>query len=194
MDLLARASELKKQAHDVIQQLQLYERWAELGTVTFSGSSRFGLMVDPNIDMEVHADHPHPSDGFRVIAGISEIPGILRVRFKNQLDDPGDPGLYWWIQYRDQLGQDWSIDAWLVPKDHPFAMSPDRFAEAMCERLNDDLRRTILQIKHEVRCRDLETRSIGIYKAVLRDGVGTCDEFERWLERHPPKKLEDWIP
>jgi hypothetical protein len=52
-------------------------------------------------------------------------------------------------------------------------MQPDRFAEAMCERLDDLSRRKILQIKHESRCRNLDTRSIEIYKAVLRDGVGT---------------------
>jgi hypothetical protein len=55
-------------------------------------------------------------------------------------------------------------------------------------------RRTILQIKHEIRCRDLDTRSIEIYKAVLRDGVSTYAGFETWLAEHPPKKLEDWMP
>jgi hypothetical protein len=194
MDLIARASELQKQAHDVIRQLQLEGRWAKVGEVTFSGSPRCGLMVAPNIDMEVYADPPRPSAGFQVIAGIAEMPGVRRVRFKNQLDDPEDPGLYWWIQYRDELGQDWSIDTWLIPRDHPFAMQPDRFAEAMCERLDDVLRRKILRIKHESRCRNADTRSIEIYKAVLRDGVGTYAEFERWLEQHPAKKLEDWMP
>jgi len=194
MDLIARASELQEQAHDVIHRLQLKERWAEVGEVTFSGSSQFGLMVAPNIDMEVYADQPRPSAGFQVIAGIAEIPGVRRVRFKNQLDDPEDPGLFWWIQYRDELGQDWSIDTWLIPSDHPFAMVSARFAEAMCEKLDDRSRRTILQIKHEIRCRDLDTRSIEIYKAVLRDGVSTYAGFETWLAEHPPKKLEDWMP
>jgi hypothetical protein len=194
MDLIVRASELQKQAHDVIRQLQLEGRWAKVGEVTFSGSSRFGLMVAPNIDMEVYADHPRPSAGFQVIAGIAEIPGVRRVRFKNQLDDPEDPGLFWWIQYRDQLGQDWSIDTWLISSNHPLAMHSARFAEAMGERLDDDLRRTILQIKHESRCRNADTRSIEIYKAVLRDGISTHAEFERWLEQHPAKKLEDWMP
>jgi hypothetical protein len=137
MDLIARASELQKQAHDVIRQLQLRERWSQIGKVTFSGSSRFGLMVAPNIDMEVYADAPRPSAGFQVIAGIADVHGVTRVRFKNQLDDPEDPGLYWYTQYRDGLGQDWSIDTWLVPRDHPFAMSPTRFAEAMRNKLDD---------------------------------------------------------
>jgi hypothetical protein len=194
MDLIAQASELQKQAHDVIRLLQLRERWAEVGEVTFLGSARFGLMVAPNIDMEVYADRPRPSAGFQVIAGIAEIPGVRRVRFKNQLDDPEDPGLFWYIQYRDRLGQDWSIDTWLIPRDHPLAMHADRFAEAMCERLDDALRRRILQIKHESRRRNADTRSIEIYKAVLRDGIGTYDEFERWLGKHPAKKLEDWMP
>jgi hypothetical protein len=48
--------------------------------------------------------------------------------------------------------------------------------------LASDSRRTILRIKHE------------LYKAVLRDGVDSYEQFERWLAEHPPKKLEDWMP
>ena len=194
MNLVLRASELQRQAHRVIRTLGLKERWQEVGDVNFSGSFRFGLMVQPNIDMEVYTDEPRPGTGFQVIAAIAEIPGIRRVNFRNQLDDVGDPGLLWYVQYGDRLGRDWSIDSWLVPRDHPFAGLPGRFADAMCERLSDELRLRILEIKYEIQCNEQRARSIEVYKAVLRDGIETYDEFMEWLEKNPAKRVEDWMP
>jgi hypothetical protein len=194
MDLILRASELQEQAQQVIRTLGLEERWGEVGEVTFSGSAVFGLMVQPNIDMEVHTDEPRPSAGFEVIIGIADIAGVRRVNFRNQLDDPGDPGLYWVVQYHDDLGGDWSIDTWLVPRDHPSPIRPDRFAAAMCRRLNDPLRLRILEIKYANCCCGLGAKGIDIYKAVLRDGIETYEQFVTWIERNPRKGLEDWMP
>lgn len=116
------------------------------------------------------------------------------MRFRNQLDDLEDPGLYWYLQYRDGLGQEWSIDTWLLERDHPLAMTPYRFAQAMSEKLDDDLRRTILEIKHRSLLDDLDSRGIDVYKAVLRDGIETYDGFRNWLERNPAEGLERWVP
>jgi hypothetical protein len=194
VDLILRAAELQRQAHCIIRTLKLKERWEGVGKVTFSGSSVFGLMVQPNIDMEVYTDQPRPRSGFEVVGQIADIPGIRRVNFRNQLDDPEDPGLYWYVQYRDGLGQDWSIDTWLVPRDHPSEVRPHRFAAAMRQRLDDELRLRILEIKYRSHRNRLGARGIDIYKAVLRDGIETYEGLERWLEQNPPKKLEDWMP
>ena len=194
MNLMLRASELQKQAHCAIRTLKLRERWEQVGDVTFSGSSVFGLMVQPNIDMEVYTDTPRPGAGFEVVAEIADVPGIIRVKFRNQLEDPEDPGLYWYMQYRDGLGEDWSIDTWLVPRDHPLPVYPGRFAEAMCKRLNDELRCRILEIKYTSHRDSLGSRGIDVYKAVLRDGIETYDEFVKWLEKNPAKKFEYWMP
>lgn len=51
MNLILRAMELQKQAHCVVRTLKLRERWEKIGDVTFSSSSAFGLMVQPNIDI-----------------------------------------------------------------------------------------------------------------------------------------------
>ena len=116
------------------------------------------------------------------------------MNFRNQLDDPEDPGLYWYIQYHDDLGQDWLIDTWLVSRNGPLAYHTDRFADAMCGRLNDELRSRILEIKYESHCNNLRSRGIDVYKAVLRDGVKTYGEFEKWLEKNPTDGLECWMP
>lgn len=194
MNLMLRASKLQQQAHCVIRTLKLRERWEEVGDVTFSGSSIFGLMIQPNIDMEVYTDAARPGAGFNVVAEIADIPGIRRVNFRNQLDDSEDPGLYWYLQYRDGLGQDWSIDTWLVPRDSPLPVYPGRFAEAMCERLNDELRCRILEIKYRSHRNDLGSRGIDVYKAVLHDGIETYDGFVKWLEQNPAKRFEPWMP
>jgi hypothetical protein len=194
MDLTLRAWELQKQAHAVIRKLKLRERWEEIGDVTFSGSSVFGLMIQPNIDMEVYTDAPRPGGGFEVVAKIADTPGITRLNFRNQMHDSEDPGLYWQMLYRGSSGQDWTIDTWVVARDHPLEGHPDRFAEAMSQRLDDELRRRILEIKYRSHCDGLAPRSIDVYKAVLRDGIEAYDQFVEWLADNPPDRLEHWMP
>jgi hypothetical protein len=91
------------------------------------------------------------------------------------------------------LGQDWSIDTWFVSRG-PFAYHTDRFADAMCARLDNELRLRILEIKYKGHCNNLRLRGIDIYKAVLRDGIETYDEFEKWLEKNPSERLDPWMP
>lgn len=35
---------------------------------------------------------------------------------------------------------------------------------------------------------------IEYYQAVLRDGIRTMDEFNKWRKQHKPEGIIEWIP
>ena len=194
-DLLFNAKKLQNQASRVIKELLLKERWGKIGKVNFSGSFTFGLMINPNIDMEIYTDNPNPKSGFKIISEIAQTVGVKRIKYVNQMEDEIDPGLYYCVQYIDKNSLMWSIDSWLISTNHPFAHHTEKFANAMNKRLNDEIRIKILRIKNDIyEHAETKIRSIDIYKAILRDGIENYGEFFEWFKKNPPRKLENWLP
>lgn len=194
-DLLFNAKKLQNQASKVIKELLLKERWGKIGKVNFSGSLTFGLMINPNIDMQIYTDNPNPKSGFKIISEIAQTVGVKRIKYVNQMEDEIDPGLYYCIQYIDKNNLMWSIDSWLISRNHPFAHHLEKFTNAMNKRLNDEIRLKILRIKNDIyEHAETKIRSIDIYKAILRDGIENYGEFFEWFKKNPPRKLENWLP
>lgn len=191
-DVLQQAQAKQERARQAIKTLGLVERWQKVGTPVLVGSSRFGLMVSANIDMEVYTDEPTPQLGFGVIGELAATPGVTQVRYLNAMDGL-DQGLYWCIFYEDESGVTWDIDVWLVAHNHPYAYVADRLATAMEKRLDAESRRRILSIKRDLP-QAMKVRGVDIYKAVLRDGVQTADAMLAWLEANPPEPMELWHP
>lgn len=192
--IVQRAELLQSQARKVITALNVVERWGRVGRVAAVGSSQFGVMASHNLDFEIYVDHPQIGEGFAVIQGMAQVPGVQQILYLNVLDTP-DPGLYWRVDYRDSEGTVWDIDQWLVPNDHRYAGVAEGLVESMKRVLTDETRRIILEIK--TARPDLPAfRGIDIYKAVLRDGVRTKGQFGAWLESHPPclEQIETWHP
>ncbi len=192
--LIQRADSLQAKASQIIEVLGLVRRWSRVGRVAMVGSSQFGLMASTNLDFEIYVERPDIAVGFEVIRAIAQTPGVRQVLYLNVLDTT-DPGLYWRVDYADSEGTLWDIDQWLVPNDHPHAGVAERLVESMRQALTNETRRIILAIK-AARPELLKCRGIDVYKAVLRDGVKTPDEFARWLSVHPPslEMIETWHP
>lgn len=127
-----------------------------------------------------------------MIRELALLPVVRRIHYENALDTP-DQGLYWRVDCVDDDGNTWDIDNWLVANDHPNAGLADGFAAAMENRLDDTSRRDILSIKSSF-ATDARPRGIDVYKAVLRDGVRTPEDFRRWQGENPPVTIEEWRP
>jgi len=192
--LLRRADALQARARQVVADLGLADRWGRVGRVAEVGSSRFGLLVSPNLDFEIYVEQPEIGVGFEVIRDMARTPGVAQVVYLNFLGT-ADPGLYWRIDFRDAAGELWDIDQWLVPNDHPHAGVAETLAAAMQRALTDETRRAILEIKAS-RSEPPKYRGIDVYRAVLRDRVRTPAEFVQWLAAHPssPETIETWHP
>ena len=98
--LLARAHTLQAEARRIIDRLDLIGRWTAVGRLLVVGSVAYGLVVEPDIDMEVYMPRPRVAAGFSIVSQFAVVPGVRRVRFANELDGP-DPGLYFQLRYRE---------------------------------------------------------------------------------------------
>lgn len=191
-DIFERAETRRERAQNIIRELGLIERWSRFGNPVVVGAVRYGLVVARDIDMEIYTDVPHIGDGFAVLSEVAHMTGVRQVTFMNELDGP-DMGLYWQIRYRDNHGDEWKVDNWLVAHDHPDAHWCERFAEALENTLSDESRRRILTIKESL---DGETgiRGIDVYRAVMEGGVGTVTEFRQWFETNKWDGMCKWLP
>ena len=191
-DVLLRAEKRRERALSIVGRLDLLPKWSCCGSPIIVGAIRYGLVVALDIDVEIYSDNPSIGQGFEVMSRIASLPGVWQVRFSNELDGP-DQGLYWRIRYRDEAGDVWKVDNWLLSHDHPHAHWAERFAEAMQKALADETRRAILEIK-EALLGEADIRGIDVYRAVLEGGVRSLSEFRHWMDEHRPSGIVLWLP
>lgn len=190
-DLLRRAALRKRAADAILSRLQLIERWAQVGEPTLVGAAAYGLLVAPDIDIEIYCDEPAVDPGFAIVSELAREPEVWKVRFSNELD-AADHGLYWQLRYRAHAAEIWKIDMWLLGHDHPGPRSAD-LVEPMRRALTEETTRAILVIK-EALFGEPDVHSIEVYEAVLDCGVRTPDGFRAWRSQRPPGGLTLWRP
>ncbi|MEN6625194.1 MAG: hypothetical protein ABFD69_03085 [Candidatus Sumerlaeia bacterium] len=190
-EVLTRSVEKQNKARAILAELDLPGRWRRVGEPVVVGAVNYGLVVARDIDMEIYADEPTIEQGFSVMAEVARLPRVWQVMFVNELAGP-DQGLYFKIVYRDDTGEEWKIDQWLVGHDHPDAHWCEKFARAIGAVLTDDSRRAILEIKEALH--DEGVRGIDVYRGVIEGGVTTPLEFKAWQKSNPPDGMCHWMP
>ena len=190
--ILRRAEERTERAFEVIEKMDLLRRWSRCARPSLVGSVMFGLVVKRDIDLDIISKDPTIKKGFEVISEIAVLPGVLKVRYSNCLEKI-DQGLHWQIQYRDQYGDIWTVDNWLVCEDHPHTGLLDTLVERMRQALSTDERKIILHIKETVQA-ESKARGIDIYQAVMADGVRSPHEFTAWLQDSNRCEISEWLP
>jgi hypothetical protein len=192
-EILAREEARRGRAWAVLRRLDLVRRWSRYGRVLIHGALSYRLMVALDIDMGVLTPDPRPEHGFAVTSEVAQIAGVWQVRYRNQMDDPADPGLYWGMHYRDERNDLWKIDTWLLPMNHPEADLMERQVEALNRTLTDETRTIILRIK-EALTGEEPLRGIDIYQAVLQGGQRDVVGCRQWVAEHGVEGINCWLP
>jgi hypothetical protein len=191
--LLSRADDRRRTAHRILSELRLIERWSVYGKPMVVGAVAYGLVVAPDLDMEIYCDTLRIEDGFDILRACALHPRIHTARFANELAGP-DQGLYWQLRYRLDDSQEWKVDMWSLPMAHP-GPSSSALVEPMQRELTDETRRAILEIKEWLSGEPgMRCPSIYVYQAVLKDGIRTVEQFHQWREGNPTDGLTSWKP
>ncbi len=193
IEVLDRAEQRLHMAHEILTQLQLFERWQVFGTPVLVGAVAYDLAMAPDIDIEIYCEVPRIEDGFVVLRDCALHPHVRKARFGNYLNE-ADEGLYWRLIYRTDDGTDWKIDMWSLRRDHPGPCAA-QLVEPLRQALTPETRRAILELKALMQDGSaLCHPSIDIYRAVIDGGVRTIAQLEAWLELHPRNFLTFWKP
>jgi len=179
-------------SNEILHELQLLNRLAGIGSPVVVGAAACGLIVNPDIDIEIYCTEPNAEDGFMLLAEISKHPKVKEIKFKNAMDT-ADQGLYFQIRYlhSDVL---WKIDMWLLANNHPGPTARD-FLNPMLNTLTETTRLAIIEIKEELLLRGEKYPSIYIYQSVLDGDARSLEDFYNWYEtNNKPTGLTTWVP
>jgi hypothetical protein len=186
-DRLARAGQRLQVAKDLLEQLDLIGRWSRYGEVEVVGSVGIGLVVQPDIDLEIYCDNPQVADGFAVMQPVAELPKSRRITYLDARERH-ECGQYWKLEY--ELDETWTVDMWVFAERGPGA----GLTAALRTALTDESRDTILAIKEEAMERGERALGYWLYQAVLDAGVTTYDEFRGWLGDRNIYERTGWSP
>ena len=183
---------LQTQAAAILSRLRLFPLWgAQGGQPVLVGAQACGLVLAPDIDMDIFFDAPTIAQGFEVLSACAGTPGVRSCRFHNKIAGP-DRGYYWRVDYQADDGTLWKVDMWSMAHDHLGPTGRDMI-EPMRRALNDEKRKTILHLKAALRDDPtFSCPSIYIYQAVLSAGISDLAALKAWLEVRDTTAINDW--
>lgn len=158
--------------------------------------SRFismGLLINHlDIDIHVYSTDVTLQDSFAIMAKIAENESVIKIECRNLLHTE-EACIEWHVWVKDDEDKTWQIDIIHILRGSRY----DGFFERMAERINDVLttetRTTILRLKYETSGNE-HVMGVEYYQAVLRDGIRTLGQFNKWRELHKPNGIIEWIP
>jgi len=189
---VARAEARLETARTIMRDLDLAGRWERYGELVIVGSVGIGVVVAPDIDLEVHSDQPQVADGFAVMAALAELAKVRRITYLDERDRH-ERGQYWKLEYELTADETWSIDTWIFERGAGIA-SGAALTDAMRAALTAETRDRILAIKEEAADVGERTRGYWPYQAVLDGGARTYAEYRSWLGDRDIYERTAWLP
>ena len=188
------SAETERRARKVLDDSGIIRIWKGAGAeVRMVGSLAMGLMMKHrDIDLHIYTDRLDPAEDFATMARLAANPAVERVTYTN-LAATEEECLEWHAWLRDEQGDEWQADMIHIRRGSRY----DGYFERMAERIKAVMapwqRETILRLKFETP--DTEhIAGVEYYMAVIRDGIGTYDEFIRWRTTHQFDGIIDWQP
>lgn len=190
MNVLEIATKLHTDADEIVYGRGLDALLRAYGRVWYTGSYATNLMVWPDIDVHmVMEPDPRSLDRFFDMGRkIAHIDGITHLHFGNQIARPvaGFPkGYYWGI--RVHVGSwktPWKIDLWAT--DTNDFVANKEWIERVCQALDEDTRRFIIEFKHSLLTSSGRTpmgSGYAVCEGVLFRGLRTDDVLRDYLRQ-----------
>jgi len=124
MEVLKRARHKRRVAEGILDELELLQKWSEIGDPHLVGAVAYDLIVSPDIDIETFCSDPRPDQAMAFLSELSGHPNVIEIKYRNYLDSPFD-GLYFKLLYTSDDNTTWNIDMWLFASSRKGALSRD---------------------------------------------------------------------
>ncbi len=191
MNSLKRALHKKQQAEKILRELQLIEKWNEIGDCFVVGATAYDLIVTPDIDLETFCEEIDPARIMKELAVLLGNPNVLELKYHDYSKSDFN-GHYFKLVYVVQEVH-WTIDMWLFSNNREGALSRD-IVPFMKETLTTETREIILDIKEALMKKEQDFSSVFIYQAVLEFGVNNINDFLEWTITHNTTVPYHWRP
>lgn len=153
------------------------------GTVHVGGSYVYGLMIYPDLDLEIVSKNVTKDSAAELVHQLFKLESVRKLSVNDRVNFPRNMGKnpirgYWLgieIGFEDDL---WNMDVWFQKpewKDATQDLYPERF-----KNISDEIKIAILSIKHALIVSgeyDTKFFSADVYNAVLDSNVRTLDAF-----------------
>lgn len=194
MDILQTAQENQNKAIKIIEELKIFEIWGSIGAVVNQvGSLKTGLLMkNRDIDFHIYSDDFNIESSFEAITKFAQNQKIKHIDYKNLLDTE-EECLEWHMWYEDDNKDLWQIDMIHILKNSKYAEYFEKVADRIIEVLTPETKLAILTVKNDTP-NNIKIPGILIYKAVIKDGVRTYQEFTEWQKKQPEEYIIEWMP
>ena len=190
-ELLARQAVLQAEATRVLAELDLANRFADVGPVLVVGSYLSGLMCWRDLDVCLLAGEAcAPSDVLELLKRVVELPGFAGLTYRDERGERCPTGDTRDERYHVPFDLDigngrWRIDLSIWLRDLHGHVADWNLR--LRDTITDEQRLAVLRVKdvwHRLPSYPEEVGGWEIYTAVLQDGVRTPEQFARWLAGH----------
>jgi hypothetical protein len=188
--LVRRQAALQSEARDVLDELDLERRLADVGSMLVTGSFISGLMVWRELDiMFLGGPELSPTDVLAAMGRLVVLPGIVRFDYADErglrspTGEPRDERYHVPTTYTRPTGT-WCLDLtfWL----HDAHENVTVWHQQLRDSLTPEERSAILRIKDVWHRRPEYPDAVGgleIYTSVLKHGIRSPEQFDDWLSR-----------
>lgn len=182
MNILTLAQQNQKEAWEIIRKTKVVEIWESIGAkINLVGSLSTGLLMkNKDIDFHIYTSPLSVTESFRAISKLAENPFIKQIEYIN-LIDTDEKCIEWHALYQETDGDVWKLDMIHILKDSYYDGYFEKVARDISAALTPELKDIILTLKYETPD-DQKIMGIEYYKAVIKEGIRTYSEFEKWRE------------
>ena len=194
MDILDVARRNQQKAWEIIEKVNVIPIWESIGAqVNLVGSLRMGLLMKHrDIDFHIYTSSLSLADSFRAMAKLAENTSVKKIECVNLLHTV-EACVEWHAWYQDSESELWQIDMIHIRKGSRYDGYFEKFAERLSAVLTDETRYAILKLKYDTPESE-KIMGIEYYKAVIRDGIRSYEDFMEWRSLHPVTGIMDWMP
>lgn len=183
--ILNLSKNIKKEADKILEKTDLIFVLKKYGKVIFTGSYKYDLMWEKDIDVHVISDKMNRKNAVKLHNELINLNKFTTCQFSDyehwhhsEFPDGYYVGVKW--KSRD-CSQKWAIDIWYCKRFHEINKKVDKLIK---DKLNLEKKNIILGLKQYSKDNNLGAISPIIYKAVLENGIRTINEFKKHLNKN----------
>ncbi len=179
-DLRIESHRWQKDADSLIQESSLISGLSKFGTPDFTGSYKYQLMLDGDIDIYLITPNANKKTAKHLIDELINQGfwnGYMLFDWVNFRRDYF-PEAYYVGMKTDYKGHKWKVDIWVLDQFPPTHKEYNDWLEG---HLNESNREIILRLKAARKDKGWTVDGKTIYDAVIKEGISTIDDFENRL-------------